>query len=54
MKFIHQINQYLLARYPSLWNTKIVWMLCVAFVIHIFFFTVGYFFFQNPETFTNV
>ncbi|MFJ1350349.1 hypothetical protein [Capnocytophaga canimorsus] len=50
MKFIHQINQYLLARYPSLWNTKIVWMLCVAFVIHIFFFTVGYFFFQNPET----
>ncbi|MDT9499459.1 hypothetical protein [Capnocytophaga canimorsus] len=50
MKFIHQINQYLLARYPSLWNTKIVWMLCVAFVIHIFFFAVGYFFFQNPET----
>lgn len=39
---INQINQYLLERYPTIWNTKLVWMLAIALVIHILFFIVGY------------
>ena len=42
MKKINQINQYLLERFPTIWNTKLVWMLAIALVIHILFFIVGY------------
>ncbi|MGV4413099.1 hypothetical protein [Chryseobacterium sp. T1] len=50
MKKITQINQYLLEKYPSLWNTKIVWMLLSAIFIHILFFAIGFSSHQNPQT----
>lgn len=50
MKKITQLNQYLLEKYPSLWNTKIVWMLLSAIIIHILFFAIGFTSHQNPKT----
>ena len=38
-----KIEQYLLERYPSLWNTKIVWLLGIAFCAHLFFFLFVFF-----------
>ena len=48
-KFIYNTNQNLLEKYPNLWNTKLVWMLLTAFLLHIVFFTLGYFALSNPE-----
>ena len=48
-KFIDNTNQNLLEKYPTVWNTKIVWMLLTAFLLHIVFFTLGYFALANPE-----
>lgn len=48
MNFIHKINRYLLKRYPTIWNTKIVWMLLVAFLVHLLFFGIGYFYYSTP------
>ena len=42
MQKIHQFNQYLLEKYPSIWNTRIVWMLLASFGVHILFFIIGY------------
>lgn len=50
MKKINHINQYLLEKYPTIWNTKLVWMLLTAIVIHILFFFIGYTSHTNPET----
>lgn len=47
-----KIEQYLLERYPSLWNTKIVWLLGIAFCAHLFFFLFG-FFSVNEEDFST-
>lgn len=47
---IHRINQYLLERYPSIWNTRLVWMLLIALGIHILFFTGGYLTFISPAS----
>ena len=49
MNFIQKINQFLIERYPTVWNTKLVWMLIIAALVHSVFFTLGYFAFQNPE-----
>lgn len=38
---IKSINQYLLERVPTVWNTRIVWMLSAALVVHLFFFLFG-------------
>lgn len=46
---IHKINQYLLERYPTIWNTRLVWMLVTAFALHLVFFLFGYFTLSNPE-----
>lgn len=46
----HRINQYLLERYPNIWNTRLVWMLLIALGIHILFFTGGYFTFISPTS----
>lgn len=46
----HRINQYLLERYPNVWNTRLVWMLLIALGIHILFFTGGYFTFIYPAS----
>lgn len=53
MNFVHKINQYLLQRYPTIWNTRIVWMLSVAFLVHLFFFFVGYVFYTDPVSLQN-
>lgn len=50
MKKIHKINQYLLEKYPTIWNTRIVWMLLIASCIHIFFFFIGYISHSNPTS----
>lgn len=50
MNFFHRINQYLLERYPNVWNTRLVWMLLIALGIHILFFTGGYFTFISPAS----
>lgn len=42
MQKINQFNQYLLEKYPTIWNTRIVWMLLGSFAVHILFFVIGY------------
>lgn len=37
-----KIDQFLLERYPSIWNTKIVWMLIICLPLHLFFFMLGW------------
>ncbi len=49
-KFIHKINQYLLERYPNIWNTKVVWMLGISTVIHIAFYILGFIALSDVET----
>lgn len=48
MKKINQFNQYLLEKYPTLWNTKIIWMLMAGLVVHILFFIIGYVSHMDP------
>ncbi|MGR7811918.1 hypothetical protein [Lacinutrix undariae] len=47
--YIRNINQYLLERYPTIWNTKIVWILAISLIIHIIFFLFGLVTLTNPE-----
>ncbi|WP_051349311.1 hypothetical protein [Chryseobacterium gregarium] len=49
-KKIKQFNQSLLEKYPTLWNTKIVWMLLASIIIHIVFFFIGYISHSDPES----
>ena len=48
MQKINTINQYLLEKYPTIWNTKLVWMLLGAFAFHIIFFGIGFFSHIDP------
>lgn len=48
MQKIYKFNQYLLERYPTLWNTKIIWMVLASIVVHILFFIIGYFSHAHP------
>lgn len=48
--FIYKTNQYLLERYPIIWNTKILWMLLITVVLHVLFFVFGYLSLSNPES----
>ncbi|MUU78244.1 hypothetical protein [Winogradskyella endarachnes] len=48
-KFIYKTNQYLLERYPTIWNTRLVWMLLSALLLHLLFFVVGFLSLTNPE-----
>ncbi|WP_419868033.1 hypothetical protein [Chryseobacterium sp. CT-SW4] len=50
MKKINQINQQLLEKYPTLWNTKIVWMLLAGIIVHMIFFIIGYLSHMDPRT----
>ncbi len=43
MNFINKINKYLLEHYPLIWNTRLVWMLAINILIHLFFFLIGFF-----------
>lgn len=47
--FIHNINQYLLERFPNVWNTKIVWMLAISTILHLIFFVFGLVSLTNPK-----
>lgn len=49
-QFIYKTNQYLLERYPNIWNTKLVWMLAISFIIHLVFFFLGIFSLSNPKS----
>lgn len=51
MNFINKINKYLIERFPTIWNTKIVWILFICLPIHGLFFLIGYFSHTNPQTF---
>lgn len=50
MQKIYKFNQYLLEKYPTVWNTKIVWMILASIIIHIFFFVVGYISHTDPTS----
>ncbi len=50
MQKINKFNQYLLEKYPTVWNTKIVWMLLAGIVLHLFFFIVGYISHADPSS----
>ncbi|MGB5982716.1 MAG: hypothetical protein WBG46_11290 [Nonlabens sp.] len=47
--FILAKNQWLLERYPLIWNTKIVWMLAISIVLHIIFYLSGVISMIDPE-----
>ena len=42
MKTIKKINKYLVEHYPLIWNTKLVWMLAFAIIVHFTFFIAGF------------
>lgn len=48
-KLIFKVNQFLLERYPTLWNTKIIWVVLVSMIVHLLFFIFGFFALKNPE-----
>lgn len=48
-KYLDKINNYLIENYPTIWNTRIVWVLLASLVIHIVFFILGYATLSNPE-----
>jgi hypothetical protein len=50
MQKIYKFNQYLLEKYPTIWNTKIVWMLLASVIIHVLFFIIGYISHADPAT----
>ncbi|GAA3598455.1 hypothetical protein Q4Q39_19840 [Flavivirga amylovorans] len=47
--FIHKTNQYLLENHPIIWNTKLLWVLASAIILHGLFFIFGFFAITNPE-----
>ena len=47
---IKKIDQYLLEHYPTVWNTKIVWIFCISTCLHIVFFLLGFIALSNPES----
>ncbi len=48
--FIKNKNQYLLENHPTLWNTKIPWILGVSLVLHILFYLFGILSVTDPES----
>ncbi len=49
MNFIKKINKYLVEHYPLIWNTRLVWMLGIALLLHVTFFIVGYNYVNTQE-----
>lgn len=48
MKQLNRINQFLLKRYPLIWNTRITWLLILALLTHLFFFLLGFWNLNDP------
>lgn len=42
MNLYHRINQFILERYPILWNTQFVWATLIGVLLHLIFFTTGF------------
>lgn len=53
MNFINKINNYLIQRYPTIWNTRIVWMLAINLLVHILFYFIGFVSHSNPVSLQN-
>lgn len=53
MNFIYKVNKYLLKRYPTIWNTRIVWMLVISLMIHVLFYFIGYVSHTHPVSLQN-
>lgn len=53
MNFINKINKYLIERYPTIWNTRIVWMLAITLLVHILFYFIGYVSHTSPLSLQN-
>ncbi|WP_075342368.1 hypothetical protein [Tenacibaculum agarivorans] len=49
MKTIKKINKYLIEHYPLIWNTRLVWMLAFALVLHLGFFIAGFVSIKNHK-----
>ncbi len=49
METIKKINKYLVEHYPLIWNTRLVWMLVFALILHLSFFTAGFFAINTQE-----
>ncbi|KXK42449.1 MAG: hypothetical protein UZ11_BCD004001347 [Bacteroidetes bacterium OLB11] len=43
MKFYRQIQQFLIERYPIIWNTHFIPILFIGFSLHLLYFYLGYF-----------
>lgn len=41
--FIYKINQYVLERFTTVWNTKLIWMVSISLLIHSVFYVLGFF-----------
>lgn len=39
---INRINQYLILKYPLIWNTRLVWALLTLSIVHLLYFAIGY------------
>lgn len=50
MQKINRFNNFLLEKYPTIWNTKIVWMLLAGITVHILFFIIGYLSHIDPKS----
>jgi len=53
MNFINKINNYLIQRYPTIWNTRIVWMLAINLLVHILFYFIGFVSHSSPLSLQN-
>ncbi len=42
MNYIKKLNKYLIEHFPTIWNTRLVWMVGIAMLVHIVFFIMGY------------
>ncbi len=52
MGFFHKINQWALTRYPQIWNLRLIPVLAIILLCHLFHFVVGYFSY-NKQDFGN-
>ena len=50
-KFVTEKNQWLLERYPLIWNTKVVWVVAISAILHVIFYVSGIFSMMDPEVF---
>lgn len=47
--FIKKTNKYLLEKHPIIWNTKLLWVLLTALVLHLIFYILGLTALSNVE-----